>query len=130
MTQHRFQVAELSLGFQLPLDFWRPYEKNQERIGAILTNEGESLVCSTPQELLDMQEAATESALCVVESMVDWWDKFFVIGETGDGGIFLMKREGSAAVWIMDSNWYDEPYEVSTSFEDFLDQLESGDLPE
>lgn len=129
MTDHRFQVAELTLGYQLPAEFWRPYEQQHAKIARVLAEQGESLICASPKELLAMQDGAKEAALCVVDEMVEWWDEFFVIGETGDGGYFFMKRAGSSAVWLLDSDWYDTPQVVCSDLNAFIDSLDDGKLP-
>lgn len=129
MNHHRFHIAELSLGFQLPVEFWHPYEAGHQRVATLVAEHGEPLVCDGPQQLLDLQAGATEAALCVHEQMPEWWAAVFAIGETGDGGYFLMKRSGSAKVYIMDSDWYEPPRVAAADFNAFLTALENEDLP-
>jgi len=68
-----------------------------------------------------MLKMLTDAAIDAVGEPPDWWEKYFAIGEDGGGGFYLMKRDGSPQVWLMDSDWHDPPQAAAQSLEEFLD---------
>ena len=41
-----------------------------------------------------------------------------------------MRKNGEAAVWVMDSDWWDEPRPISDSLTQFIAALADGIIPE
>jgi len=121
MTQAEIDHAEESLGFKLPATYAKFMIANGERLaetpnafnGALALDVGDLTMTDM------LARAAADSA---VGDMPSWWDDYFAIGDDGGGGYFLMKRDGSPEVWLMDSDWQVEPSVHSPSLQAFVDQ--------
>ncbi|MEL6895176.1 MAG: SMI1/KNR4 family protein [Planctomycetota bacterium] len=134
MIPEERSAAELALGHTLPDGFVDFMMQNRDRLLAI---DGLSMqehvaggVCITGPDLIACRDSANAAAECVQDvpeecpNLLDWRNDFFIVGDDGGGGYYMMKRDGSPQVWLMDSDWYDEPEvdaaDLSTFIQEFL----------
>lgn len=52
-----------------------------------------------------------------------WWKTFFLIGTNGAGDYYSLKLDGSPAVWMIGSDCGDEPTQMESSIEEFVDRV-------
>ncbi|MCC9604749.1 SMI1/KNR4 family protein [Blastopirellula sp. JC732] len=130
MTELDVQSASDQLGFLLPKTFSAPMISAGDLSAVGMNPDFEGGVCTTVDDLVGTQEAAVEAALCVHEEMVEWWDEYFAIAQDGGGGYYLMRRDESPEVYLMDSDWCEEPRVVSPNLTAFLEEVKGGEYPD
>ena len=119
MTNDERAAAEKELGHKLPDVFVDYMTQHRERLLSIESLRIKELVaggvCVTGPDLVSCKAGADAAAECVSEmleecpDMLDWRNSFFIVGDDGGGGYYFMKRDGSPEIWLMDSDWYEEP---------------------
>ena len=83
MATNRFSNVESVMGFAPPETFWRVHDESTQLITKIRNDSvDEILICADADELVSLQETASDSILNVHSDMdmVEWWDDFFVMG--------------------------------------------------
>ena len=122
MTQAEIDHAEESLGFKLPASYSTFMVASGPQL-AQTPNAFEGALALDVGDLTLTDMLARAAADSAIGDMPPWWDDYFVIGEDGGGGYFLMKRDGSPEVWLMDSDWHGEPTVHSPSLQAYVEQL-------
>lgn len=136
--QEECQLAEQQLGFPLPRHYLQTLEKMQLRLRAAVLNPESGIginehiaggAAATPLDVVSVHGSCEAAAECVEEEFTQWLSGYVAIADDGGGGFYFVRKDSRGGVFMMDSDWLEEPREVSPTIESFLNQVIDNNWP-
>ena len=124
------QSAEKKLGFKIPpvyQDLLKTRAAELSSITIVINGRTSSwfdrVLALTPSHLEMTYYFAKEAFESANESLPDWWQSYFAIGDDGGDGFYFMKRDGSPEVYFVDDYVVDEePTVHQPTLDAFIEQ--------
>jgi hypothetical protein len=136
MNAAEARVAGEQLGFPIPAGYCQYMAAHRDRLLAVpeIAPDPEGLISGglavTGPALISIHEGAVAAADCVEEECREWFEEYVTIADNGGGGFYFLRRDNAPEVYLMDSDWMEEPHIVSSSLGEFVDSIIQGDWPE
>jgi len=137
--EEQCQAAERELGFPVPQHYLETLKKLQLQLGAAALNPESGIgideniaggAAATPLDVVSVHGSCEAAAECVEEEFTEWLSDYVAIADDGGGGFYFVRKDAQGGVYLMDSDWMEEPREVSPNVEAFLNKAMENDWPE
>lgn len=137
--QEQCQLVEQQLGFPLPPHYLQTLKKMQFQIGAAALDPESGIginehvaggAAARPLDVVSVHESCLAAAECVEQEFTQWVSGYVAIADDGGGGFYFVRKDAQGGVFLMDSDWIEEPRKVSPDIETFLEQVIQNEWPE